>query len=124
MQAKDLLPNLSWLRLRKSLSLKKRMKKLKKWTKKLRPPRRTNISRAITTILTACSKHQVLEAFKWEEVDYDEDWTRPAEFWEALTEVAPKLQHLSFGFYAHELRRMHETGISVRGGSFKSLLWF
>ena len=48
---------------------------------------------------------------KW---DMDDNSTRPAEFWEALTQVAPQLQHLSLEFYAHELQRMKETGISVR----------
>ena len=83
--------------------------------------KRENKFRAITTILTECSKHRVLEAFKWYtgsstpvKWDKDDNSTRPAEFWEALTQVAPQLQHLSLEFYAHELQRMKETGISVR----------
>ncbi len=83
--------------------------------------KRENTFRAITTILTECSKHQVLEAFKWHTTP-DDSSTRPAEFWEALAKVAPKLQHLSFDFHNHELRRMEEKGISVRGGSLESLL--
>jgi hypothetical protein len=43
-------------------------------------------------------------------------------FWEALAKVAPRLQHLSFNFYNHELHRMKEKGISVRGGSLESSL--
>jgi hypothetical protein len=75
--------------------------------------KRENKFRAITTILTECSKHRKLEAFKWDTYPNDSS-TRPAEFWEALTKVAPKLQHLSLDFYTHELQRMKETGISVR----------
>ena len=73
---------------------------------------RENKFRAITTILTDCSKHQKLEAFKWHSLDQSS--TRPAEFWEALTKLAPNLQHLSFNFHIHELDRMKETGIWVR----------
>ena len=73
---------------------------------------RENKFRAITTILTDCSKHQKLEAFKWHSLDQSS--IRPAEFWEALTKLAPNLQHLSFNFHIHELDRMKETGISVR----------
>lgn len=71
---------------------------------------------AITTILTECSKHQVLEGFKWH-TGLDDSSTRPAELWEALAKVAPTLQDLSLYFHSHELRRMEEKGISVRGGS-------
>ena len=73
---------------------------------------RENKFRAITTILMDCSKHQKLEAFKWHSLDQSS--TRPAEFWEALTKLAPNLQHLNFNFHIHELDRMKETGISVR----------
>ena len=76
--------------------------------------KRENKFRAITTILTECSKHRVLEAFKWYtgssmKWDMDDTSTRPAEFWEALTQVAPQLQHLSLDFYTHELHRMKEA---------------
>ena len=81
---------------------------------------RENQFRAITTILTECSKHRVLEAFKWR-TGLDDSSTRPAEVWEALAKVAPNLQHLSLDFYTHELGRMNDTGISVRGGCFESL---
>ena len=81
---------------------------------------RENQFRAITSILTECSKHRVLEAFKWR-TGSDDSSTRPAEFWEALAKVAPTLQHLSLDFYPHELCRMNETGISVRGGCLESL---
>ena len=81
---------------------------------------RENQFRAITTILTECAKHRVLEAFKWRTGSGDSS-TRPAEFWEALAKVAPNLQHLSLDFYTHELGRMNDTGISVRGGCFESL---
>ena len=73
--------------------------------------KRENKFRAITTILTDCSK---LEAFKWHSLDQSS--TRPAEFWEALTKLAPNLQHLSFNFHIHELDRMKEMGISVSWG--------
>ena len=81
--------------------------------------KRENKFRAITSILMECSKHRVLEAFKWytgttSNWDTSNTSTRPAEFWEALTQVAPNLQHLSLDFYTHELQRMKETGISVR----------
>ena len=82
---------------------------------------RENKFRAITTILTECSKHMVLEAFKWHTgliLKWDDSSTRPAEFWEALSKVAPKLQHLSLDFHTHELHRMNEMGISVRGWIF------
>jgi hypothetical protein len=71
---------------------------------------RENKFRAITTILTNCSKYGKLEALKWH-TGGDGSSTRPAEFWEALTKLAPNLQHLSFDFYTHELNRM--MGISV-----------
>ena len=77
--------------------------------------------RAVTTILTECSKHMVLKAFKWHAglvLKWDDSSTRPAEFWEALTKLAPNLQHLSLDFYTHELHRMKETGISVSGWLF------
>jgi hypothetical protein len=69
----------------------------------------------------------MLEAFKWDTVPAwlrspDDTSTRPAEFWEALAKVAPNLQHLSLDFYTHELNRMKERGISVRGQIFESLL--
>ena len=67
---------------------------------------------AIATILTECSKHGVLEAFKW--TGQNDSSTRPAEFWEALANVSPTLQHLSFGFHTHELHQMKKMGISVR----------
>jgi hypothetical protein len=67
--------------------------------------------RAVTAILTECSKHEVLEAFRWHSQGVSS--TRPAEFWEALTKVAPKLQHLGFNFHTHELHRMDKMGISV-----------
>ena len=72
-----------------------------------------NKFRAITTILTDCSKHRKLEAFKWRACP-DDTSTRPAEFWEALTRLAPILQHLSFNFYTHELHRMKEDRKSTR----------
>jgi len=75
--------------------------------------KRENKFRAITAILMECSKHRVLEAFKWS--GRDNSSTRPAELWEALAKVAPKLQHLSLSFHNHELHRMKEKGISVRG---------
>jgi len=75
--------------------------------------KREDVFRAITAILVDCSKHQVLKAFKWQ-TRGGGSWTRPAEFWEALAEVAPMLQHFSFNFFSHELRRMAETGVSVR----------
>ena len=75
--------------------------------------KRENKFRAITTILTDCSK---LEAFKWHSLDQSS--TRPDEFWEALTKLAPNLQHLSFNFHIHELDRMKEMGISVSWGLF------
>lgn len=74
--------------------------------------------RAITSILRECSKHRMLEAFKWHTGPADSNSTRPAEFWEALTSVGPNLQHLSFNFYTHELHRIKETGISVRAGCY------
>ena len=78
-----------------------------------------NKFRAITAILTDCSKHGKLEAFKWHSQDGSS--IRPAEFWHALTKVAPTLQHFSFNFHVHELHRMKEMGISVRGRIFESL---
>ena len=55
--------------------------------------------RAITTILTECSKHRVLKAFKWHmgytrllRNEVHDTSTRPAEFWEALAKVAPLLK--------------------------------
>jgi hypothetical protein len=82
--------------------------------------KRENRFRAITAILTDCSKHGKLEALKWHSSP-DDSSTRPAEFWEALTKLAPSLQHLSFNFHIHELHRMKEMGISVRGRIFESL---
>ena len=79
--------------------------------------KRENKFRAIATILTDCSK---LEAFKWHSLDQSS--TRPAEFWEALTKLAPKLQHLNFNFHIHELDRMKEMGISVSWGSLIAIL--
>ena len=79
--------------------------------------KRENKFRAVTTILTECSKHRMLEAFKWH-TGPDNTSTRPAEFWEALAKVAPNLQHLSLDFYTHELHRTKEMGISVRGPIF------
>ena len=73
--------------------------------------KRENKFRAIATILTDCSK---LEAFKWHSLNRSS--TRPAEFWEALTQLAPNLQHLNFNFHIHELDRMKEMGISVSWG--------
>jgi hypothetical protein len=78
--------------------------------------KRENEIRAITTILTDCSNHGKLEAFKWHSLE--DSSTRPAEFWEALTKLAPNLQHFSFNFHIHELHRMKETGILVRGRIF------
>ena len=75
-----------------------------------------NKFRAITAILTDCSRHGKLEAFKWHSRDGSS--TRPAEFWQALTKVAPTLQHFSFNFHVHELHRMKKMGISVRGAKF------
>jgi len=80
---------------------------------KIDDTKRESKFRAITNILMECSKHRVLEAFKWR-TGRDASSTRPAEFWEALAKVAPTLQHLSFNFYSHELHRMEETGVSVR----------
>jgi hypothetical protein len=79
--------------------------------KRIDDTKKADICRAITTILTESSKHQVLKAFKWHTM---QSLTRPAEFWEALAKVAPNLQHLSFNFSMHELHRMEELGISVR----------
>ena len=81
--------------------------------------KKENKFRAITSILTDCSKHRKLEALKWH-TGRDDSLTRPAEFWEALSKTAPNLQHLSFNFYTHELHRMKEKGISVRVGFFES----
>ena len=78
-----------------------------------------NKFRAITAILTDCSRYGKLEAFNWH--SGDASTTRPAEFWQALTKVAPTLQHLSFNFHLRELYRMEEMGISVTGRIFKSL---
>ena len=85
--------------------------------KEIDDTRRENKFRAITSILTDCSKHRKLEALKWH-TGPDDSSTRPAEFWEALNKVAPNLQHLSFNFYTHELHRMKEMGILVRGRIF------
>ena len=54
--------------------------------------KRENKFRAITSILTDCLKHRKLEAFKWHtDWEAQASWTRPAEFWEALTKDAPNL---------------------------------
>jgi hypothetical protein len=57
---------------------------------KIDDTKRENKFRAITTILTECSKHRVLEAFKWR-TGLDDSSTRPAELLGGFSQSCAKV---------------------------------